>query len=53
MGVDGVGTGGRGREILGRGLYQNLLYFTDFMYFNAITGYQYYILLKQIQAYLQ
>ena len=27
------GRGGRGREILGRALYQNLLYFTDFTLF--------------------
>ena len=42
-GVKGAGDGGRGggewgrgggvREILGRGLYQNLLYFTDFTLF--------------------
>ena len=33
MGEEGAGNrgrGGGGREILGRGLYQNLLYFTDF-----------------------
>ena len=36
MGEEGAGNGGRGgaeREILGRGLYQNLLYFTDFTLF--------------------
>ena len=49
-GEEGAGNGGRGgggREILGRGLYQNLLFYrfySIFMYFNAITGYQKYII---------
>ena len=50
-GVKGRGTGEEGAGVgkfWGRGLYQNLLYFTDFtlffMYFNAITGYQKYLI---------
>ena len=39
-GVEGAGVG----KFCGRGLYQNLLYFTDFYVLSAIAGYQKYII---------
>ena len=43
-GEEGAGVG----KFWGRGLYQNLLFFTDFtlffVYFSAITGYQKYLI---------
>ena len=55
MGVEGAGARGRGGrgtvvegvgvgKFWGRGLYQNLLYFTDFYVLSAIAGYQKYII---------
>ena len=69
-GDGGKGGGGRGKrgrgtgeEGAGVGKFWGVIpkfvvfyrYYSNFMYFNAITGYQKYIIdvLKQIQAYLQ
>ena len=42
------GRGGRGREILGAGVIQKFVvfyrFYSIFMYFNAITGYQEYLI---------
>ena len=54
MGIKGAGDGGKGggnmgrggggREILGAGLYQNLLYFTDFTLFLCTSMNYFYVL---------